>query len=76
MKKEVKIILEEGKITFSPSEDVTNSDMLVLCVNMFELVKENMEKSVPHKNQVSLEEFINTVCKALRKKEDKNGKQN
>lgn len=76
MKKEIIITLEDGKITFQPSKEVTNSDVLVMCVNMFEIVKENMELAIPPKEKASLADFIATVCTSLRKEDDKNEQSN
>lgn len=69
MKKEITLSLNEDNIKFEISEGLTNSEALVMAVNLFEAIKESMEEQLPDANKVTLEKFISTVCHSLRENE-------
>jgi hypothetical protein len=74
MEKSIKITIDGDKIIFEPSENLNNTDSLVMAVNLFEAIKTNMERELSPDNKPSLEEFIKIIINSLRKEENEETK--
>lgn len=74
--KELKISMEEGKITLQPSEKLSRSEVIVMLINAFEVVKMQIELDIPKEQRLDLEMFITTCLKGLKKDGDSDDKSN